>query len=408
MGNHLDDRYTESAVVPVSSSVLFKKKNELITSKSKMTLLGRKVLDIGIMKVEEGVNEQGMPEIHSVIYGTELKRILGRSGGGIYTQISDLIAPSNQKKGTKKRNSLKPSLLDWRIVYKDKESETIIASNVITTASFEKGVLKLVYNNDIRPYLLGYKNNYTMLDVNMIAQFDSTYSYQLYQLFRATMDHEKSITKQMGPFEMEVDLVELKCYLGIIDINEYEILSKAMTEGRLNYSVIEELKDEDLIKKLKVFGSFNEYALKPMREELNEKSDISVDYEPVRSGRGGKVVAVRFILSYKNVRDSKQTADRELSEMELMDLVDAVRDIINEKLSSRDILAILKAANNNLDKIKAAYTLSRQAGDIGNLTGWLIMAIKEGYKGSPKKSHKNFQQSGTNYSEIEDIIVESM
>ena len=407
-------------VIPNLST--FQKKNELITSKSKMTLLGRKIFDLGIKNVEDAVNDKGERVLCATISGNDLQRILGKKSHSFYDSIADLVDPSSKKDGRsgkmgRSRESYKPSLLDWRIIYRDDTKREIEAINVITKATFKGGELKLYYNSELRQYLIDYKNNYTMLDTAIIMQFSSVYSYQMYQYFRAYMDYEKAVTRDDGPYEIQFDLLDLKTHLGIIDINEEPELKAAAEKNMLTYDIVDTLADQALADRIREFGDFRIYALKPMHKELNEKSDISVEFQPIRSGRGGKVKSVLFRVAYKEKAGIEETR-AEMDDAALLDFIDQVRNVIREPLSSRDLAAIGKAAGYDMEKIARIYAYAEEVDEIDNLTGWMIAGLKNGYEAPVKKVQKvqkarkgrsaaaSFAQSGTDYGALEESIVE--
>lgn len=398
----------------------FQKDNNLISSKSRMTLLGRKVFDIAIMHVEEGYDEQGMPEIHSIINGQELKEFMNRKSNSLYEQVKDLIDP----KPSRGKEATKPSLLDWRIIVKDNSTQFIDAINVIAGATFKNGKLKIVFNNALKSNLIGYKKNYTLLDKEIISKFHSNYSYQLYQIFKKTIDRERAIKKIDGLFEMEVDLADLKVQLGIVEANENDILYEAVIDDTINtYDEINKIaksgkkEDIDLVKRLKEYGNFRITGLEPAKKEINELSDIEMDFKPVKRGLGGDTVAVKFYIKYKDViSNSSVTPLEEAEKVDLFEFIDEIRDMLQDiKLSSKDIKSISEAAGYNKEKIKKAYEAMMASGsEIGNPTGFMIQAIKEGYEPPTKlkKSQKSawsgqFEQREIDFDELENKLLDN-
>ena len=390
----------------------FPKNNSLISSKSKMTLLGRKVFDVAIMHVEEGVGENGMPEVHAIINGQELKEFMQRKSNSLYEQVKDLIddKPSTGEK------SMKPSLLDWRIIIKDDEKQEIDAKNVITGANFKNGTLKIVFNNALKDNLIGYKKNYTLLDKEIISKFHSNYSYQLYQIFKKTLDWQRAITKKDGLFEMEIDLADLKVQLGIVEASEDDILYKAVTnESVKTYDELSKIKDKKLVKKLKEYGNFRIYGLEPAKKEINELSDLDIDFTPVTRGIGGDTVAVKFYIKYKDVV-SKSALTPVTEEVDIFDFMDEIRDMMSDvKFSSKDLKAIAEAAGCDRAKVEKAYKVMMSVeGDVPKPTGFMIQAIKENYETSTAKRNKKVENwsgdlfnSTTDFSELEKQLLDN-
>ena len=403
-----DIEYESQNIIPA----YFSKDNSLISSKSKMTLLGRKVFDVAIMHVEEGIADNGMAEVRAIINGQELKEFMGRKSNSLYEQVKELIEP----KPIKGKKAEKPSLLDWRIIIKDEEKKEISAKNVIQTADFKNGKLKIVFNNALKDNLIGYKKNYTLLDREIISKFHSNYSYQLYQIFKKTIDRQRAITKKDGTFVLEIDLADLKVQLGIVEANADDILYAAVTnESVSTYDEIEKINNREIVKKLKEYGNFRIYGLEPAKKEINELSDIEMDFTPVTRGIGGDTVAVRFHIKYKNVVDKKATISlQEKSEIDILDFLDEVRDVMEDvKVSSKDLKAIAEAADYDIRKIEKAYKIMENtSGDISSITGFMIKAIKNDYDMPVKRKGKkntftDYEQQTLNFEELESKLLDN-
>lgn len=391
----------------------FSKDNNLISSKSKMTLLGRKVFDVAIMHVEEGVSEEGMPEVHSIIYGQELKEFMGRKGNSLYKQISDLIDP----KPTKGKAALKPSLLDWRIIIKDDEKQEIDAKNVIQTASFKNGKLTIVFNNQLKKNLIGYKNNYTMLNRDIISKFHSNYSYQLYQIFKKTIDRQRALTKEDGLFELKMDLADLKIQLGLVEAKENDVLYEAVINDSVNtYDELSKIQDKELIKRIKEYGNFRIYALEPAKKEINELSDIEMDFEPITGGLGGDTKGVKFFIKYKDVIDTPPKEKVE-PEIDVLDFIDEMRDKMTViKFTSKELKSIAETASYDMNKVMAAYdVLINSSTEVEKPVGFMIQAIKENYSAS-KKSYKGktkkpafmkYEQQTIDFEDLEEKFLDN-
>ena len=119
--------------------------------------------------------------------------------------------------------------------------------------------------------------------------------------------------------------------------------------------------------------------------EINEKSDISVKYDLMRSGRGGKIYGIDFEVTKKDM-NVEPTVEEEVptpDDVELDDLIDKVMDIIDEKIKISQAKALLKVANYDINKIEYAYELACKQENIRNLIGWMTSAIQNGYEDNP-------------------------
>jgi plasmid replication initiation protein len=386
-----------TAIKSFLSTQQYRKANTLINSKGRSTLLVQKLFAVSIAKAEHNPDDN---TLEANIYGTDLKKIFGVKGGSFYEHIKSAIEPAKNK----------PSILDWRIIYSNDETQEIEAINVITDASFKNGVLNVRYNNKITPYLTNLQSNYTVLSLAEAVQLNSVYSFRLYEILKAEMDRQRAITKRPGPYYVQYHLTDLKLRLGIIDSQADPEIISALKKGNPDYDKIEKQADKlDGAGKLKTFGNFKKFALDKAQKELNETTSIWFDYEPVKAGRGGKVVNIRFIIDVNpKVKKSDIVEEKanKTTVIDSMEVMDQIQDIIDQKIKFSEIRAIAEAADYDIDKVKAAYELSKKSKNIDNFVGWMISAIKNDYKAAGLGNSSivgKYVQSSFNYSE-EDLL----
>ena len=386
-----------TAIQSFLSTQQYRKANTLINSKGRSTLLVQKLFAVSIAKAEHNPDDN---TLEANIYGTDLKKIFGVKGGSFYEHIKSAIEPAKNK----------PSILDWRIIYSNDETQEIEAINVITDASFKNGVLNVRYNNKITPYLTNLQSNYTVLSLAEAVQLNSVYSFRLYEILKAEMDRQRAITKRPGPYYVQYHLTDLKLRLGIIDSQADPEIISALKKGNPDYDKIEKQADKlDGAGKLKTFGNFKKFALDKAQKELNETTSIWFDYEPVKAGRGGKVVNIRFIIDVNpKVKKSDIVEEKanKTTVIDSMEVMDQIQDIIDQKIKFSEIRAIAEVADYDIDKVKAAYELSKKSKNIDNFVGWMISAIKNDYKAAGLGNSSivgKYVQSSFNYSE-EDLL----
>ncbi|MBE5859652.1 MAG: replication initiation protein [Butyrivibrio sp.] len=390
-----------AAIEGFLSNQNYKKANTLINAKGRSTLLVQKLFAVSIAKAELNPEDK---TLEANIYGTDLKRIFGVKGGSFYEHIKSAIEPAKNK----------PSILDWRIIYSNDETQEIEAINVITDASFKNGVLNVRYNNKITPYLANLQSNYTVLSLAEAVQLNSVYSFRLYEILKAEMDRQRAITKRQGPYYVQYNLTDLKLRLGIIDSQADPEIISALKKGNPDYDKIERrAENTDGAGRLKTFGNFKKFALDKAKQELNETTSIWFDYEPVKAGRGGKVVNIRFKIDVnpkvKNSNMDEKTT-KKAPAIDEMELYDKVQQLIDEKIMISEIRAILVAANYDYSKIERAYKLAKKSSKkIENLTGWMIRAIEKNWQptsSEPDMAFGNYEQRTLDFDELERRLVE--
>ena len=148
------------------------------------------------------------------------------------------------------------------------------------------------------------------------------------------------------------------------------------------------------------YSEFRRRVLDKAKEELNQCTSVFMEYRPVRSGKGGRVVAVEFTLTRQAPQEEVPAAGapaKTLSENDRMEVMDLVLGLIPGKISLRDVKAICEAADYDEGRIRKAIDASRRTGRIENLTGWLISAIRNGYEAPEKSSEKENRSSANRF-----------
>lgn len=418
-GDSMDYQDDEKKLIPV----YFKKSNAMISSKSNMTLLGRKIYDAAAMVARKTVDEKGDAIIRSDISGEELQAFIGcDSSNSLYNDIKNLIKPGMRR--NRNTNEPEPSLLDWKIIVMEDEKQHINGKNIITEADFSEGHMYIIWNKALEDVLLNLKANYTLLNKSIISQFKSKFSYQLYQLLKQTIDREMGIAKKKNVklsatdrFELKIDLIDLKAYMGVIDPNINPILYNAVkSDAVVTFDeCVNNIKDEELLKTLKEYKGFRKYALERAKKDINEISDIEMEYEPLKKGRGGKVVGFTFTAGYKEVFIENTQEDSKINDIDKLEFLDEMRSFMKypDFQKSKNLKSIAEAAHYDMDLIKTVYKIleSPHTGDISNPTGWMIKGCKEGYEMPKSKKKTNdynsFEQNTYDFKELEKRLVKN-
>ena len=348
-----------------TSEVIYKKSNRLINAKGRSNSLGLKLFAISVRNIE--LSKDGSLVAH--VSGTELRELFNRKSGSFYTQIRDLIKPADETKA---------SLLDWRM-YIEKGDE-LRGVNIITDATFKGGQLDVRFNSLVKDEIYDLKGNYSSLNLLYSIQMSSPYGIRFYEIFKSHMDLERARTGNNGPYIVVYDIDELKRTLGIIN-------PIGKDKGTAAYQS---------------YTSFRRNVLDKALSELNTITNIHCIYEGIRSGKGGKIVGVRFTLTRTDQKKkAAQPSVIDTTSNEMTDAKFAFISRINDLLSAEgvsliDIKAICDAAEYNEQKICTAYELEKHAKNVESFTAWMIAAIKGGYQ--PSETTQKIQKTKNNTS----------
>jgi len=362
--------------------------NTLISAKYKSTLTENKIMVLALKKAKR--DEFGRPTI--TFTTAEIKRVMGRDDGSFYTQLK----------------SVAKAMTGRTMFIEDKEQHSFKFINIIHSAEFENGRFTVNFTPEMNNYLDDLKNNFTTMNMGILVDFTSNYAYRIYELLKT---QAYRVEKSNTPLQIEYGLSELKLAIGCVNTQE-EKVQREMDKPNpdFDYIVNEVAKEKHFDK----WYDFKVNVLEVAKRQINQKSDLEIDYEPLRSGRGGKVVKVTFYikknLNYsdfeartvkeneillKNGTSVIDTQDNEDME-DLNSQFEEVMDYIDVKVSSKDINAFLSISDYDVKKIKKVYDLSKKQADIKNFVAWMKAALKEEYseekihvmKGSTKEAAK--------------------
>ena len=148
--------------------------------------------------------------------------------------------------------------------------QTVLATTFLSSAEYFKNTtIELSFDKKLKPYLLQLKNNFTMYQFENVIALSSVYAIRIYELCK-----------------------------------QYQKIKERIIE-------IEDLKEIlDIEEKYKKYNDFKKKVLEIAEREINEKTDINISFEEIKTGR--KVSAIRFLISAK--KEIKAIKNKEIIE----------------------------------------------------------------------------------------------
>lgn len=368
----------------------YKKSNELINAMGKGTALSQKLFAIGMQHIH--VDETN--NVVATIYGTDLRKMFKSSSGSLYEHIEALC--DRQIKGA--------TIFDWNLLMKDKENGKIEAHQVVTDASFKNGTLTLRYNNSLTDKIVNLQKDYTVLSLAETLSLKSVYSLRLYEMLKSAYDYQSAVTKKQGEMVFEYLLPELKLELGIINSGGSKEIKAELEKDSPDYDRIDELAEKTGQNKYKEFKIFNRNVLLKAKEELNKKTSLVVDYEPIKSGR--KAVGIRFFVTKKEQEAPKTV---QIVQANRDEILDELIDLMHDDFKLREIREIAEAADYDISKIKKAYEYMQNYGtDIDVPIAFIKDCIKKGYYNTESKPKSGKSNSFNNFTQRTDYDFEEL
>lgn len=390
-------------IMTISDNPNISKSNYLISAKYQSTLLENQILALSLRKVKKEGNQWT-----STLTAEEIKKVLGKDYQAFYSQLKETAV----------------RLLHNVIMIEDPEKKKFRGSNIITDCESEDGNFKITYNPSMHHIISDLKTNFTVLNLNVMVQFESVLSFRLYELLKSKCYRPKGVENSSNVYITEFGLSELKITLGAININHQYIANMLNGKESPDYDKIMEeayelSKRDSTFKKPKFekWYDFKRQCLDPSIEELNTVSDLHVSYELIRSGKGGKVKGIRFIMepnrSQVEVMEPKPEMKQEITPDILLKCIKDVSEIMEEPVPISDIESILIAADYDVDKVRNAYEVLKAQTEVQNVTGFMIDAIRKGYQmpikrtSVKKNKFKNFKEHDTDFDALAEELMQA-
>ncbi|OKL35303.1 replication initiation protein [Domibacillus mangrovi] len=180
---------------------------------------------------------------------TEFKELCGLKTEGLYSNIKKTVR----------------TLMEKIIEIPHRDGKGWFMTHWVSSAEYMagEGMIRLNFDPRLKPYLLQLKSAFTSYRLSNILSLKSVYAIRLYELMKK-WQHIAKWTISVG---------ELRSKLGV-------------AEG-----------------KLELYGHFKSRALKPAITEVNEKTDIYIDFKEIKRGR--KVEKIEFTIMQQAEREIK-------------------------------------------------------------------------------------------------------
>ena len=215
------------------------KSNELVEAGYRLSLAEQRMIILSLGQIDS----RDLTQKKVTLYAKDYAKEWG---------VSEVNAMREIKQATSR-------LFDRYITLKNAD-ETTKFRWIQSIAKYHKGEARIsfTFSDDILPFLfeLDFKLGVTKYELLSVSGFSSVYSFRLYEL----------AVKLLGMRNQVIDLDEIRRIL-------------------------------QLENKYPEYKEFNKFVLKPSLSDINEKSDLLLNIEPVKAGR--KIVALEFQIAKK-------------------------------------------------------------------------------------------------------------
>lgn len=254
-------------------------------------------------------------------------------------------------------------------VFEIEEDDTLIQTAWLSSATYRKGsgMVELEFSPRLKPYMLKLNGLFTQYKLANILSMKSKYSPRIYEILKCNE------FKQQGYIEIEV----------------------------------EELRK--LLKADNVYPRYNDFKRKIIiqtQKELKKISDISFDFEEIKTGR--KVTSIKFFIkANKKVNAPKEiSVDIDTTKNDIIKLVELMKD---HDITYKEAESIYKSGKGDLMHIAEVYEhFKNKSAD--NFIGLMVAQVKPGVFNKPKQSQNktsfnNFEPRQYDYDDLEKKLL---
>lgn len=339
----------------MNENYLVTKANTLITSNYDLSLEEQRII-LTLSSMVQPTDENFKPYEFKI---KEFTDFLGIEDKRKYTKIPKITKSLMQK------------------VLEIKQGDDIIQVAWLSSAHYRKGTgsVELEFSPKLKPFMLGLKEFYTSYRLKNVLELKGKYSIRMYEILKSN---------------------EFKKVCSI-DVDELRKILKADNGSYL------------------VYQNFKNRIIIQAQKELKDKTDISFEFEEIKTGR--KVTTLKFYIRANKLNiepidevcATKEDKYTDKEEKRSTGLINDIKAIFKEEIGEVEAQKILTAAKGDLNIIKEKYDLSKNVGKIDNIVGWMIKAIKDDYK-KPKGKIKpcvfnDYEQRSYDFDELEKKLL---
>lgn len=325
----------------MNENYLVTKANTLITSSYDLSLEEQRII-LTLASMVQPTDEDFKPYRFKI---SEFMELLGVESRAKYSMIPKITKGLLQK------------------VLEIKQNDKLIQVAWLSSAEYQKGTgyVELEFSPKLKPFMLGLKEFYTSYKLKNVLELKGKYSIRMYEILKS------------NEFKKTAE----------IQIDELREILKANTGS------------------YKIYQNFKNRIINHAQKELKEKTDISFEYDEIKTGR--KVTSLKFHIK-SNSNSGNELAVTKVTEQPKADYIEKVKQIIPQ-VTELEAQKIYDSANGNLEQIKEVHTYL-QGKKVDNVVGYMISLVKPNAFQKPKASattdnFNKYEQRKYNFDDLE-------
>jgi len=255
-------------------------------------------------------------------------------------------------------------------VFEVKEGKDILQLSWLSSVRYKtgEGTVILKFDSNLKPYMLELKELYTSYKLENILSLKSKYSLRLYEILKSNSFKKNVI----------IELEELKNMVG----------------ANANY--------------LKVYADFKSKVIFQAQKELAEKTDISFEFEELKTGR--KVTGIKFYTNSSKAMNEIACDKMQPEDSINSEVIKKVFKIMNlHKIEPIEAKKIYDTAKDNFEIIEKCYAYCCEK-KVNSIVAYMLKLVKPNEfiepKGNmPQSNFTNYEQRDYDFDALEKKLL---
>lgn len=281
--------------------------------------------------------------------------------------------------------------------------------NLFSAIDYRKGIFTVYVNENMLILIRGMQSRYTKFNLEMMLKFKSIYAFRLYEILKREIF---KLEEEKSTLNVEINTFELRFLLGTIRLSSRSLIDRRDKDMDYEKEFMKiKAKDTGHLIKYPEWNSFKTYVIDTAINEINSVTDINVSVSNGIHTRNG-IKTVVFTIKQKQNQNQKEKECGKNKGQKIKKTTEtnekARKMLINSNIKEfvtiddETVNKVLKEAGNDLEKIKTAISVVKEANNVMSATGFLLSAIKNSY--TPKRKFVSGQRE-YDFDELEKQLI---
>lgn len=349
----------KNEVIVYANEDELKLSNRFIRAKYNATMLDNKIIAISLTRIQKNLN--GNKDLEVEYTPSEISKLTGiKNTSGIYKRLK----------------SCADRLQGVRYIVEDQKHNTFESIVIVPYCRYENGKFTVRFDKAVRKHIYQIAEGFTRMSLSVLCSFDNKKTSAAYRIYQLLKSESYAISKNHPSIIVSYDYYDFLLKIGQIDLTN-SMIAKEIESGRSSKEIVR-LAIEHTTPKMQLATNvssprvFMSKVLRPALEEINEKTDLSVELFDT-GGKGKAIRKVNFRVKNKGQKESRK------NDQDILNLLILFDDVVPGISNIKDKIAIIEASGHDINRIEAIYQMAQRQDEVRDLVAWMIAGLNGGW-----------------------------